>query len=135
MLAPVVAPRQELSGATEGLSIKTPAGSASGPQLGSRGNDPMEQTVLTWRESFLPVFLCIHVHPLAVSLGALNAFSASSALFLDVLEKTVEGEAAALTQAKTLYKSCTNERKSAGLARAWPSLLSSIFISAAVDVT
>lgn len=28
----------------------------------------------------------------------------------DVLEKTVEGEAAALTQAKTLYKSCTNER-------------------------
>lgn len=38
-----------------------------------------------------------------------------SALFVGVLEKTVEGEAAALTKAKTLYKSCTNERKSAGI--------------------
>lgn len=32
-------------------------------------------------------------------------------LFAEVLEKTVEGEAAALTKAKTLYKSCIGERK------------------------
>lgn len=38
-----------------------------------------------------------------------------SALFVGVLEKTVEGEAAALTKAKTLYKSCTNESASAGI--------------------
>lgn len=36
------------------------------------------------------------------------------ALFTGVLEKTVEGEAAALTKAKTLYKSCTNESESPG---------------------
>uniref|UniRef100_A0A673XAU9 Neprilysin n=1 Tax=Salmo trutta TaxID=8032 RepID=A0A673XAU9_SALTR len=33
----------------------------------------------------------------------------------DVLEKSVEGEASALTKAKTLYRSCTNESESAGL--------------------
>lgn len=38
-----------------------------------------------------------------------------SALFVGVLEKTEEGEAAALTKAKTLYKSCTNESESAGI--------------------
>lgn len=38
-----------------------------------------------------------------------------SALFAGVLEKTVEGEAAALNKAKTLYKSCTNESASAGI--------------------
>lgn len=38
----------------------------------------------------------------------------SVSLFEGVLEKTVEGEAAALTKAKTLYKSCTNESESAG---------------------
>lgn len=40
-----------------------------------------------------------------------------SALFVGVLEKSVEGEAAALTKAKTLYKSCTNESESAGAGR------------------
>lgn len=38
-----------------------------------------------------------------------------SALFVGVLEKTVEGESTALTKAKTLYKSCTNESESAGI--------------------
>lgn len=41
-----------------------------------------------------------------------SSFLHSSAPFIGVLEKTVEGEAVALTKAKTLYKSCTNERKS-----------------------
>lgn len=47
----------------------------------------------------LPLFLSLH--------------GCFSALFVGVLEKTVEGEAAALTKAKTLYKSCTNESESA----------------------
>lgn len=66
----------------------------------------------------LSCFLYPHVRSLiyllylSVCASFLHAFSA---LFLGVLEKTVEGEATALTKAKTLYKSCTNERKSAGI--------------------
>lgn len=79
---------------------------------------------LTFYQSFSPASLRVHVHPLVVvfaclSLGA-KRLLCFSALFLDVLEKTVEGEAAALTQAKTLYKSCTNERKSAGPRKCCP---------------
>lgn len=86
------------------------------------------RTVSTWRRwSFLPVFP-VHACPPTCCLffffvRLFECLNTSSALFLDVLEKTVEGEAAALTQAKTLYKSCTNERKSAGLAQPWPSVL------------
>lgn len=124
-----------------GFSIKAPAGSASGPQLGSNGNDPMEETVLTRRWSFLTCFP-VHTCPptcclFPVSLWVVKRLLWFSALFLDVLEKTVEGEAAALTQAKTLYKSCTNERKSAGLAPslAFSTFLSLLVISAGVNVT
>lgn len=50
VLAPVVAPRRELSGATEGLfGLKRQQEVYLGPQLGSNGDDPIEQTVLTWR--------------------------------------------------------------------------------------
>lgn len=80
-----------------------------------------EESASARRRSFLPVSLRTHVHPRAVfpaclfcRLNRLLRFSNSIFFFSDVLEKTVEGEAAALTQAKTLYKSCTNERKSAG---------------------
>lgn len=37
-----------------------------------------------------------------------------SALFVGVLEKPVDSEAIALTKAKTLYKSCTNESELTG---------------------
>ena len=54
----------------------------------------------------------------------------SVCLFVGVLEKTVEGEAAALTKAKTLYKSCTNESESSRDANL---LIQTIFFSINVD--
>lgn len=113
-------------------SVKRSAGSASGPQLGSILNNPRWKDLLffffcffsccTWGCLLLlspsfPLPTCTltshFLHP-SVSVGSTNLFSVSP-LLVDVLEKTVEGEAAALTKAKTLYKSCTNERKSAGI--------------------
>lgn len=128
-------------GANRRYSVKRSAGSASGPQLDSILNNPR------WKDLFFFFFLCCtwgcllplspsfplptctltsHFLHLSVSVGSTNLFSVS-ALFVDVLEKTVEGEAAALTKAKTLYKSCTNERKSAGI-KCWSRTLVAFYL-------
>lgn len=58
-----------------------------------------------------------YIHPSSalhyVFLSFSFTLSCSVCFLLAVLEKTVEGEAAALIKAKTLYRSCTNESESA----------------------
>lgn len=51
------------------------------------------------------------IYPLYLSVSSLRRSPCHPALFVEVLEKTEEGEAAALTKAKTLYKSCIGDRK------------------------
>lgn len=67
--------------------------------------------------AFLPLLclLCPYarsfIYLLYLSVSFLGCSRCHPALFVEVLEKTVEGEAVALTKAKTLYKSCINDRK------------------------
>lgn len=92
---------------------------ACGRQLDSILN-PQKTTTLHCTWGYLYCSLVSLPHSLIPPLSFCLCFFPSCllcfcALFLGVLEKTVEGEAASLTKAKTLYKSCTNESASAGI--------------------
>lgn len=64
---------------------------------------PLSCLLCTYARSF--------IYLLYLSVCFLLCSPCHPALFAEVLEKTVEGEAAALTKAKTLYKSCVSDRK------------------------
>lgn len=57
------------------------------------------------------------IYLLYLPVSCLRCAPCHPALFAEVLEKTVDGEAAALTKAKTLYKSCIGDRKWAFVSR------------------
>lgn len=77
--------------------------------------DPLRCTQSCLRPSPLLCLVCPYAHTfiylLYLSVSFLGCSRCHPALFVEVLEKTVEGEAVALTKAKTLYKSCINDRK------------------------
>lgn len=80
-----------------------------------RWKDPLRCTQSCLRPSPLLCLLCPYacsfIYLLYLSVSFRGCSRCHPALSVEVLEKTVEGEAVALTKAKTLYKSCINDRK------------------------